>query len=138
MVVRRAEEPLRRHGRLGITANHIFLAALVVIAGGQLLYFTFELGDARWPLYVLKPGLFIPALEESTLIVDVGRWVLHEACRQTAAWQAKHRRVDISVNVSAKQLETDVFVSDVREALWRSGIPTRLSGPEVDDARRAA
>ena len=71
---------------------------------------------------IVQPNTFIPVLEETSLIVDVGRWVLHAACQQTAVWQTAHRRVDISVNVSAKQLETDGFVDDVRGALLASGI----------------
>ncbi|HEY4332195.1 MAG TPA: diguanylate cyclase, partial [Ilumatobacteraceae bacterium] len=71
---------------------------------------------------IVQPAGFIPVLEETSMIVDVGRWVLREACRQTAEWQQRHRPMHISVNVSAKQLDTDSFVDDVRAALESSGI----------------
>lgn len=71
---------------------------------------------------VLPPGEFIPVLEETGLIIDVGRWVLIDACRQTAAWHAEGRRLDISVNVSAHQLGSEHFVEDVRAALDISGL----------------
>jgi diguanylate cyclase (GGDEF)-like protein len=71
---------------------------------------------------VVQPGEFISVLEETGLIIDVGRWVLVDACRQTAAWHAEGRRIDISVNVSAHQLESEHFVEHVRAALDTSGL----------------
>jgi diguanylate cyclase (GGDEF)-like protein len=71
---------------------------------------------------VLQPADFVPQLEESGLIVDVGRWVLQEACRQTAAWHAEGHRIDVSVNASIRQLERHAFVSEVRDALVDSGL----------------
>jgi diguanylate cyclase (GGDEF)-like protein len=71
---------------------------------------------------LLQPDDFVPVLEESGLIADVGRWVLAEACRQTAVWHANGRSIDISVNVSARQLESDNFLHHVREALEISGL----------------
>jgi diguanylate cyclase (GGDEF)-like protein len=70
---------------------------------------------------VVGPDTFIPVLEESGMIVDVGRWVLEEACRQGARWHDLGYRLDVSVNVSARQLETDQLVDDVRFALLSSG-----------------
>ena len=70
---------------------------------------------------VVLPDDFIPALESSGLIIPVGAWVLHEACRQGALWQDRGHRFTISVNISAKQLERDQLVTDVREAISMSG-----------------
>jgi diguanylate cyclase (GGDEF)-like protein len=70
---------------------------------------------------VVLPDDFIPALESSGLIIPVGAWVLHEACRQGALWQGRGHRFTISVNISAKQLERDQLVTDVREAISMSG-----------------
>ncbi|MGB8197093.1 MAG: EAL domain-containing protein [Acidimicrobiales bacterium] len=69
---------------------------------------------------VVQPDDFIPALESSGLIIPVGAWVLHEACRQGAIWQGRGHRFTVSVNISAKQLERDQLVTDVREALSMS------------------
>ena len=55
------------------------------------------------------------------MITEVGRWVLLEACRQGARWHAMGYPLDVSVNVSARQLETDELVNDVRLALQSSG-----------------
>ena len=71
---------------------------------------------------VVAPDQFIPMLEDSGLIVDVGRWVLGEACRQAAVWHAHGHRLSMSVNVSMRQLEVVTFVDHVQEALDASGL----------------
>jgi len=70
---------------------------------------------------VVQPDDFIPALESSGLIIPVGAWVLHDACRQGAAWNRQGFPFAVSVNVSGKQLEEDRLISDVEEALLMSG-----------------
>jgi diguanylate cyclase (GGDEF)-like protein/PAS domain S-box-containing protein len=71
---------------------------------------------------VLGPNDFIPILEESGMIVDVGRWVLEEACVQAASWQALGHSISMSVNVSLRQLASEQFVYDVRRALASSDL----------------
>jgi EAL domain-containing protein (putative c-di-GMP-specific phosphodiesterase class I) len=66
---------------------------------------------------VISPDDFIPVLEDSGMIVDVGRWVLGQACGQVAAWHRRGYRTTMSVNVSMRQLESDRLVDDVRAAL---------------------
>jgi diguanylate cyclase (GGDEF)-like protein len=74
---------------------------------------------------VVQPDVFIPILEDSSMITDVGRWVLEEACRQGARWHALGYQLDVSVNVSARQLETDQLIEDIRYSLERSGFGAR-------------
>jgi diguanylate cyclase (GGDEF)-like protein len=75
----------------------------------------------------LAPDVFIPVAEESGLVIEVGRQVLLAACRQLRAWQQAHPgpAADLtgSVNVSPQQLQEDVVVAHVREALEASGLP---------------
>lgn len=67
---------------------------------------------------IVSPDAFIPALEESGLILPVGRWVLQEACGQARAWQLSGAGTTrVSVNVSALQFNDEHFVADVRHAL---------------------
>jgi EAL domain-containing protein (putative c-di-GMP-specific phosphodiesterase class I) len=66
---------------------------------------------------VVQPDAFVPLLEETQQIVEVGRWVLTEACRQAAAWQLPERDMYVSVNVSARQLDDHHLVDDLRAAL---------------------
>jgi diguanylate cyclase (GGDEF)-like protein/PAS domain S-box-containing protein len=71
---------------------------------------------------VISPDDFIPILEDTGLIVDVGRWVLNQACSQAASWREQGLRTSISVNVSMRQLETEVLVEHVQEALAASSL----------------
>ena len=71
---------------------------------------------------VVQPDDFIPTLEETGLIVEVGRWVLQEACRQGAKWREAGHRIGMAVNISVCQLDTDELVSEVRDALTHSGL----------------
>ncbi|MFL5898993.1 MAG: putative bifunctional diguanylate cyclase/phosphodiesterase [Solirubrobacterales bacterium] len=71
---------------------------------------------------VVEPEEFIPLLEETKLIVEVGAWVLREACAQAAGWQEEGRPLELSVNVSGLQLDTDELIDHVEEALEESGL----------------
>ncbi len=72
---------------------------------------------------LVGPSEFIPLAEESDLIVDIGRWVLREACRQVAAWRRERLAVTMAVNLSARQLESGSVVEDVRHALADARLP---------------
>jgi diguanylate cyclase (GGDEF)-like protein len=82
---------------------------------------------------VVEPNDFIPLLEETGLIVDVGRWVLEEACRQGACWRGDGHPIGMAVNVSARQLETDEFIADVRNALARSDLEASALTLEITE-----
>jgi diguanylate cyclase (GGDEF)-like protein len=71
---------------------------------------------------IVQPNDFIPLLEETGLITDIGRWVLRRSCAHAAAWHAKGYPVGIAVNVSARQLDSDRIVADVHDALMESGL----------------
>jgi EAL domain-containing protein (putative c-di-GMP-specific phosphodiesterase class I) len=71
---------------------------------------------------VVQPDMFIPLLEETKQIVEVGRWVLTEACRQAAEWRLPERDMYVSVNVSARQLDDQNLVEDLRSALTAAGL----------------
>jgi diguanylate cyclase (GGDEF)-like protein/PAS domain S-box-containing protein len=67
---------------------------------------------------MIPPGIFIPVAEASSLITEIGSWVIHEACRNNKAWQdANLRSVPIAVNISARQLHDKDLVETVRTAL---------------------
>lgn len=77
---------------------------------------------------LVPPDEFIPLAEESGLIVDIGRWVIDEACRQAARWRV-HRSPDqepvrIWVNLSARQLDDPQLVAFVEDAVARAGVST--------------
>ncbi|VXC85059.1 Response regulator receiver modulated diguanylate cyclase/phosphodiesterase [Burkholderia sp. 8Y] len=73
---------------------------------------------------LIAPGVFIPILEESGFITQVGAWVLDAALRQLAHWrQAGARTLGVSVNVSARQLRDTGIVDLVDKALRRHAVP---------------
>ena len=71
---------------------------------------------------VIQPDEFIPILEQTGQIREVGQWVLGQACKQMATWHAKGDTLDISVNVSGRQLDDDAIVAMISEALQESGL----------------
>jgi EAL domain-containing protein (putative c-di-GMP-specific phosphodiesterase class I) len=71
---------------------------------------------------IVQPDNFIPLLEETGLIIEIGKWVLLEACRQGVSWREAGYPIGIAVNVSARQLDTDEFVEDVARTLAQTGL----------------
>ncbi len=82
---------------------------------------------------LVQPNDFIPLLEETGLIVDVGRWVLAEACRQGAQWREDGYPIGIAVNVSCRQLDTDELIDDVKDALTASGLDPKALTIEITE-----
>lgn len=77
---------------------------------------------ARWVHPVrgmVSPAQFIPIAEESSLILDLGDWVLETACRQLAVWAESDlsRNLTLAVNVSAQQFKQDDFVKKIESLL---------------------
>ncbi|MGF6408397.1 bifunctional diguanylate cyclase/phosphodiesterase [Paraburkholderia tuberum] len=88
-------------------------------------------GLLRWnspQIGTVSPAQFIPVAEDTRLIIPIGAWVIDEACRQVAAWDAgglMHLRV--SINVSAIQLRDPDLISSLADSLERYGVaPDRL------------
>ncbi len=78
---------------------------------------------------LVLPGVFIPIAEESSLILEIGDWVMDKACEQLAAWAQNDetRKLTLAVNVSAKQFAIPGFVDDVSNVLKAHQVdPSRL------------
>lgn len=82
----------------------------------------------------MGPTDFVPVLEQTGMIIPVGKWVLNEACREAAVWLGQGHRTGVAVNVSVRQLETNGFVDDVREALSASSLDPGLLTLEVTES----
>ncbi|WP_260859012.1 putative bifunctional diguanylate cyclase/phosphodiesterase [Paraburkholderia sp. BCC1885] len=73
---------------------------------------------------LIPPGVFVPILEETGFIADVGAWVLNSALSQLAQWRGLGAaNLGMSVNVSARQLRGDGIVWEVERALLKFGVP---------------
>ena len=79
---------------------------------------------------LLAAGEFIPVLESTGLITQVGQWVLERACRDAMQW-AEHIR--IFVNLSPRQLSNSSLLSAVTEILRRSGLPPERLELEITE-----
>jgi EAL domain-containing protein (putative c-di-GMP-specific phosphodiesterase class I) len=70
---------------------------------------------------LLEPGRFVPIAEACGLIEPMGRWVVHEACRQAQAWQdAGLRPVPVSVNISVLEFRNKIFVQNIAAILTQT------------------
>jgi diguanylate cyclase (GGDEF)-like protein/PAS domain S-box-containing protein len=84
---------------------------------------------ARWQhpkRGLLQPAQFIALAEESGAIIELGRWVLEQACKQARAWQNAFPDAGawtMSINVSVKQLQHPAFVDEVAITLAETGMP---------------
>lgn len=83
----------------------------------------------------ISPADFIPLAEELGLIQSIGHWVLRTACLQLAAWRRQgYTNLRIAVNLSARQLDSDHLVADLRSLLDRHDLPPRLLELEVTES----
>jgi EAL domain-containing protein (putative c-di-GMP-specific phosphodiesterase class I) len=92
----------------------------------------------RWEhprLGLVSPAEFIPVAEETGLILDLGRWVLDQACQQAALWPSP---IAVAVNVSPIQFQQDDFVVMVEAALRRSGLPASRLELEITESESVA
>src|SRR5436190_1417058 len=95
---------------------------------------------ARWQhpeRGLLSPDEFIPAAEETGLILPLGRWMLGEGCRQLSAWQEQYAKADglvVSVNLSAKQFLQADLAEQIRETLETARLPARCLKLEITES----
>jgi diguanylate cyclase (GGDEF)-like protein/PAS domain S-box-containing protein len=83
---------------------------------------------------LVAPSQFVPIAEDCGLIIQIGRWVLREACRQARAWQdAGLRPLPIAVNVSAVEFRDKSFVEGVRTTLAETGLEGRYLELELTE-----
>jgi diguanylate cyclase (GGDEF)-like protein len=83
----------------------------------------------------VSPGEFIPIAEETGLIVEIGAWVIREACRQAREWQLRGLPfIRVAVNVSPMQFNQSGFVKMVQAALAEHGLPPKYLEIEMTEA----
>jgi diguanylate cyclase (GGDEF)-like protein len=90
------------------------------IAGAEALI-RWKSGDQD----AVSPSKFIPTLEDTGMIIDVGEWVLRTACRQIKEWNRSNRNLSVAVNLSLLQFRHRNFIAMVSEAIRDMGIDPR-------------
>jgi len=85
---------------------------------------------------MISPAEFIPLAEETGLILPLGHWVLHEACRQAKLWQTevpRLRELCVAVNVSGRQFARVEMPAEVAAALAKTGLCARYLKLEITE-----
>jgi diguanylate cyclase (GGDEF)-like protein/PAS domain S-box-containing protein len=83
---------------------------------------------------LVPPAQFVPVAEDCGLILQIGRWVMREACRQARAWQnAGLPPLPIAVNVSAVEFRAEGFVEGVRAILLETGLEAQYLELELTE-----
>ncbi|HEV7417005.1 MAG TPA: bifunctional diguanylate cyclase/phosphodiesterase [Tianweitania sediminis] len=121
-----ARHQLEEDIRTGIREGQFYLAYQPLVDLGTNELFGYE-ALIRWnhpTRGLVSPADFIPLAEENGSILEIGQWVVGEACHRAASWP---NTLHVAVNVSAVQFKSAVFFSHVTQALAASGLlPHRL------------
>jgi len=108
---------------------------LYALRSGRIIGFE-ALVRWRHPTRGLVPPLeFIPLAEETGVIVEIGRWVLEEACAQLAAWRPLAPRLTVGVNASIRELRRPDYASTVENAIG-GAFPTSALVVEITESER--
>ncbi|MDN3524566.1 EAL domain-containing protein [Halomonas sabkhae] len=83
---------------------------------------------------LVPPDIFIPIAEGTRLIVDIGRFVMEQACHEAARWAEQGEAVPVSVNLSPKQLREDGLWSDIQRILRESGLAPNMLELELTES----
>jgi diguanylate cyclase (GGDEF)-like protein/PAS domain S-box-containing protein len=84
---------------------------------------------------LVEPAQFVPIAEDCGLIKPIGRWVLHEACRQAQAWQdAGLSPIPVSVNISAVEFRSSGFLNNIVEVLKETRLDPRYLEIELTES----
>ncbi|MCV6546580.1 MAG: EAL domain-containing protein [Cohaesibacter sp.] len=96
----------------------------VSLANGQIIGCEALIRWKHRDLGMIRPDLFIPIMEETGMILDVGRWILEQVCKDAATWDLP---INVAANVSAIQFSRSDILDDIDQALKSSQLdPARL------------
>ncbi len=129
------EEDLRR----ALEARHFFLVFQPIISLKDKRLIAFE-ALVRWrhpERGVVPPAEFIPVAEDSGLIIELGDWVLDEACRIMSSWRRHETRANdiaVCVNISCRQFSSLGLLDRIRDTLKRHGLPPRMLKLELTES----
>lgn len=84
---------------------------------------------------LLSPDLFIPLAEETGLILDIGRWVMVEACRQARLWIDEHGlTLPVAINISARQFADPFLADDIARAMDQYALEPFMIAIEITES----
>lgn len=117
-------------GELSVFFQPLVCARSGRIAGAEALlrWHNEELGS-------VSPSVFVPLLEDTQLIRNVGKWVLRKSCLENKRWRNRTgSEMFVAVNLSAVQLADDNLLNDIREILAETGCDPRYLEIELTES----
>ncbi|MEG3758323.1 EAL domain-containing protein [Pseudoalteromonas carrageenovora] len=91
----------------------------------------------RWPAEngtYISPAVFVPLAEDAGLIVDIGQWVLEQACQQQKRLEKMGEEIGIAVNVSVPQFKVKGYAQNVKATLEKYGVKPKNIELEVTES----
>jgi len=76
---------------------------------------------------------FIPLLESTGRIIDVGNWIIQRACKQAAKWSRQGHEFTMAINISPMQFREDGFVATVKNAILSNGLKPEFIDIEITE-----
>jgi len=122
------------YGEVPLPHLLVYYQPIVRLSDGQIAGFEALVRLSHPERGLIPPSDFIPIAEETGLIVPLGAWVLHEACRQTRLWQQLLPELTISVNLSVKQFSQPDYVAQIEQTLLETGLEPRHLKLEITES----
>ncbi|GAB3543765.1 hypothetical protein GCM10027343_17720 [Noviherbaspirillum agri] len=117
-------------------AFEVHYQPIIDLGSGRLSGFEALIRMRRSDGTLMPPSEFIPLTEETGLIVDIGRWVLTEACRQMRTWQIMfpdRPPMQMSVNLAGRQFVQPDLMQQIEQVLAQTGLSTESLKLEVTE-----
>jgi diguanylate cyclase (GGDEF)-like protein/PAS domain S-box-containing protein len=83
---------------------------------------------------MVSPGQFIPIAEETGLIITIGEWVLHQACRQIVKWRSMGLDMSVAVNLSAQQFRQKNLLERIDAIIQETGVDRNRLELEITES----
>ena len=120
-------------GALERNELHVVYHPLVAAGSGRIIGAEALLRWTSPELGVVQPETFIPIAEQNGMIIDLGSWVLREACATLALWRKLHEGFVMAVNVSPRQFRAQGFVATVKSCIEEFSVPPSQLEIEVTE-----
>lgn len=134
-----ATSRLKLEGKLRKSLSHnemqLYYQPQIDLASGKIVSVEALLRWDQPELGMISPGVFIPIAEEIGMIIELGAWVLNEACKQNKSWQeAGFEPLRIAVNLSSMQFLQHDLSKTVAQALEKSGLDPKYLELEITES----
>jgi diguanylate cyclase (GGDEF)-like protein/PAS domain S-box-containing protein len=116
---------------------HLMYQPIVELADGSVIGLEALIRWTHPTRGAISPAEFIPLAEETGLIPEIGRWVLHRACEQAVEWEQQNlsnRPLSMSVNLAGRQLQSAWLIGEVTDVLESTGLAPRHLMLEITES----